>query len=511
MNHAEFWKLIDEARRHRDQAAALTRALVWYPREEIEAFDAWFWAYHGATRRADLWAAFHAITRGCGDDGFDYARAWLIGRGEAALLQAIRDPDSLAGYTPQPMRDELLIHAADHAYKRATGSAMPAHGRSAAIPDHAAWPADRLAGITEWTDDVYRTHFPALFAQYIAPSARPRASGTIDHARFWALIDDARAKNPSAICAELRRALVAGSAADAIGFARWLRTYNVALMRDELRAACRVALGDSDVSILNGFRGALLARGHAATLAAIHDPDDIALPLVPIADFIVVGLKACSDKGIDAPDLDDLARIPDRETWRPDWSPACYADSYAPSDLRARFPRLTAGKPDRALIGPVDPSVLDDLAREKHAKQRYERAGRLTDLPTAIALLDEALAFLPPQTPAELMPDVLLGLAIQVLARRGRLHAQLGHRDEALSDFNAALAIYPSSRPIQVARDALLNTRPAPVAPPRRVRHPRLGEGAVVLATGDGSDRKYVIDFTVGRKTMMARYVEPLD
>lgn len=98
-----------------------------------------------------------------------------------------------------------------------------------------------------------------------------------------------------------------------------------------------------------------------------------------------------------------------------------------------------------------------------------------------------------------------------MLARRGRLHAQLGHRAEALADFDAALAIYPSSRPIQVARDGLLGVRPTTAVPPRRVRHPKLGEGAVVLATGNGSERKYVIDFLVGRKTMMARYVEPID
>jgi tetratricopeptide (TPR) repeat protein len=499
MNHAEFWRLIDESRQHRDQAAALTRALLWYPREEIESFDAWFWAYHGATRRADLWAAFHAIQGGCTDDGFDFARAWLIGRGEATLLAAIRDPESLAAYASRAMRDELLIAAADQAYKRATGEAMPAHGRSVTIPER--WPADRLAGITEWTADVYRAHFPTLHARFIATR-----SGTIDHARFWALIDEARANNPAAICAELRRMLVTGSAAEAIGFARWLRTYNVALMRNDLRATCRVALGDSDLSIFTGFRGALIARGHAATLAAIAEPDDIALPIVPLPDVISVGIKACSDKGIAPPDHDDLADIPDHAAWPPDGAPV-----YAPAHLRARFPRLAAGKPDRALTGPVDPSVLDDLERERHAKQRYQCAATLSDVPAAITLLDEALTFLPPQTPAQLMPDVLLGLAVQVLARRGRLHARLGHRAEALCDFDTALAIYPSSRPIQVARDALLGIRPSPAAPPRRVRHPKLGEGAVILATGTGSDRKYVIDFTVGRKTMMARYVEPLD
>lgn len=99
--------------------------------------------------------------------------------------------------------------------------------------------------------------------------------------------------------------------------------------------------------------------------------------------------------------------------------------------------------------------------------------------------------------------------------RRGRLLAKLGRRDAALADFDAALAMQPNARPIQDARNELLGNRPKPtgaaVAAPTRVRHAKLGDGTVVSATGTGPDRKYVIDFADGRKTIMARFVEPID
>lgn len=521
MDRAEFWRLIDESRRKRDQAAALTSALERRPLDEIRSFDAWFQAYYGAIYRNDLWAAVYAIDGGCSDDGFDYARAWLIGRGEATLLAAIRDPESLAEHAGDVMRHEALLGAAHDAYERVTGETMQRHGHVAVVPDLAHWPPDRLAGIGKWTDEVYRVHFPALYARFVEPRSRGRTTGTIDHARFWALIDEARAKDPT-VSAELRRLLVAGSDAEAIGFTRWLETYNQGLIRDDLRAACRAALGDSDVYFVTGFRGALIARGHDAVLAAVREPDAIALPIVPMPDLIFVGNDACRDKGIAGPDPDDLAEIPEHATWPPD-SFASPVENYVPAELRARFPRLTAGKPDRALTGPVDPGVLDDLAREKQAKHRYERAGALSDdydrtgagvLDAAIVLLDEALTFLPPQAPAKLMPEVLQNLTIMVLGRRGRLLAKLGRRDAALADFDAALAIQPGSRPLQDARNELLGIGPKPPGPaalPKRVRHPKLGEGTVVSASGAGPDRKYVIDFAGGRKTIMARFVEPID
>lgn len=321
MEREAFWRLIDDSRRKRDQAAALTKMLAERSAEEIRSFDAWWWAYYGAIRRDDLWAAIYAIDGGCSDDGFDDARAWLIGRGEATLLAAVRDPETLVVFAGLGMRHEELMSAAGDAYKRVTGEEMPRREERAEIPGVEQWPADRLAGVGKWTDEVYREHFPALFKRFVEPASKARARGAIEHARFWELIDEARAKDPG-VCEALRRMLVAGSAAEAIGFTRWLRTYNQALIRDELRAACRAALGNSDVYFVTGFRGALIARGHEAVMGAVREPDAIALPIVPLPDLVFVGDRACVDKGVAAPDHDDAAEIPGRETWPPDWSPA---------------------------------------------------------------------------------------------------------------------------------------------------------------------------------------------
>lgn len=101
MTRDEFWNLIDTARVATDndpdaQSEQLEVALRELPDEELISFHEHFYTLYNPTYRADLWGAAYVINGGCSDDGFDYFRAWLIGRGKDAYEAALENPDSLA-------------------------------------------------------------------------------------------------------------------------------------------------------------------------------------------------------------------------------------------------------------------------------------------------------------------------------------------------------------------------------------------------------------------------------
>jgi hypothetical protein len=45
----------------------------------------------------------------------------------------------------------------------------------------------------------------------------------------------------------------------------------------------------------------------------------------------------------------------------------------------------------------------------------------------------------------------------------------------------------------------------------RRVRHPKFGEGTILSTEGSGETETLVIDFPAGRKTVLRRFVSPVD
>jgi hypothetical protein len=265
MEHARFWSLIADAK---GSSAALTRALSALPRTDIEGFDAWFWAYYVATSREDLWAAVYAIRGGCGDDSFDYFRAWLIGRGEDAVLGAIRDPESLAEQIgDDDPRDEGMLGAARHAY----GDELP-ETPTPSIPGRDAWPADRFEPGMEWTDAFFAKHYPKLHDRFIANPRPKKSPGAIPQAQFWTLIGEASAgtRDPEEAEARLVTALHRLDREPLIGFERWLYAYDDALRRDDVRARCRELLSADDPHTFGGFRGWLILQGREVVYAILR-------------------------------------------------------------------------------------------------------------------------------------------------------------------------------------------------------------------------------------------------
>ncbi len=137
MEHAEFWRLIEDASfksggECEEQAAALKSSLLLLPADEIAAFARLFREHRQAAYRWDLWGAAYLVNGGGSDDGFDYFRCWLIAQGQAFYESALADPDSLADLLPDDtewgdanLDREDIAYAAGEAYGEKTGQKIP--------------------------------------------------------------------------------------------------------------------------------------------------------------------------------------------------------------------------------------------------------------------------------------------------------------------------------------------------------------------------------------------------
>ena len=142
MDVEKYWTLVERAREDRSEpeqvAARLTELLAELPVEEIEES---YLAYHRITARGytwSLWGAAYLINGGCGDDGFEYFRGWLVARGRTVFEAALRDPDSLADVLTKDDFDmaecESMLGAPWSAARLVTGEGLTST-ESVPLPD----------------------------------------------------------------------------------------------------------------------------------------------------------------------------------------------------------------------------------------------------------------------------------------------------------------------------------------------------------------------------------------
>lgn len=124
MNKDQFWQTIEtvnQAFPNRERTARLYRLeenLLDYSLDDIADWYFIFELYRNAAYLSDLWAACAALGAHYTDDGFAHFRSWLISCGKDIYMNAMWDPDSLAGV---PLKNENLnfeafAYAAYHAY-----------------------------------------------------------------------------------------------------------------------------------------------------------------------------------------------------------------------------------------------------------------------------------------------------------------------------------------------------------------------------------------------------------
>ncbi|MCL2353780.1 MAG: DUF4240 domain-containing protein [Defluviitaleaceae bacterium] len=87
----QFWSIIEKSnhgKNLKDELAKLTQ-------EELLGYKYWWDYLHAESYKQDLWAVAYTVMGGCGDDGFDYFRFWLVTRGQDVYEAALANTDSL--------------------------------------------------------------------------------------------------------------------------------------------------------------------------------------------------------------------------------------------------------------------------------------------------------------------------------------------------------------------------------------------------------------------------------
>jgi len=108
-----------------EHVQAIRSALEGLEFEEIVAFERFVRTQLNRAYRRDLWAVGYVAMGGCGDDGFEYFRLWVIAHGKEYFERALVDPqravDALEPGDDEAGECELLLYAAQQAYESKTG------------------------------------------------------------------------------------------------------------------------------------------------------------------------------------------------------------------------------------------------------------------------------------------------------------------------------------------------------------------------------------------------------
>ncbi len=158
----EFWEIIERSLQAdpscEGQAEALAETLEELAPEEIASFDRHFLERRIEACRWDLWAVATLVKGGCSDDGFEYFRCWLIGRGRKAFEAAMKDAARAAdGVEPDEDPEcEDLMYAAGEAYQARTGRELPPAGVE--FPQEPRGEA--------WEEEALERLYPALWKRF---------------------------------------------------------------------------------------------------------------------------------------------------------------------------------------------------------------------------------------------------------------------------------------------------------------------------------------------------------
>ncbi len=141
-----FWELIDATRPGTHDPAGHVRALherlVRLAPRQIVAFGKLLREQLARAFHWDVWALAFLAMEGCGDDAFEYFRAWLVLLGEVEFTLAINDPAGFAASRALPLdaQCESLLYVAEDAYTERSSEVYPAvRAKGQRTPAGAAW------------------------------------------------------------------------------------------------------------------------------------------------------------------------------------------------------------------------------------------------------------------------------------------------------------------------------------------------------------------------------------
>lgn len=161
MSKTLFWDLIEKAKVQsvtiEERPHLLKDLLMPFSATEIERFQKIFYEQMSTSYTWDLWAAAYLAFGGCGDDSFEYFRAWLISEGRTTYEAVLKNVNSIVELKLVPGLLEGLISVASSCYRDKTGNEL----------DGIYNLADKPAGI-EWkeTDSDLKKRYPKLWKSF---------------------------------------------------------------------------------------------------------------------------------------------------------------------------------------------------------------------------------------------------------------------------------------------------------------------------------------------------------
>ncbi len=150
-----FWELIDEAiesdRNDIDYETYLIARLTDFGPSQIKNFERIFRELDSKLYTWEHWALAYIVRRGCGDDAFDYFRAWVIAQGKdkyySVFNMKIDERKNIFQSDPQ---FEAFIYIAESAYEEVSDSILKVKTTK-----------KKLTG-KEWQEDVLPSLYPEL-------------------------------------------------------------------------------------------------------------------------------------------------------------------------------------------------------------------------------------------------------------------------------------------------------------------------------------------------------------
>jgi hypothetical protein len=152
-----FWELIILNREKSDDKIdfieKLSNQLEEFKPTEIKRFERTFLTKYQELNRWEIWALAYIVRRGCGDDAFDYFKAWVISKGQKTFedIKSLKISELKQHFDEDPQLEEMFS-LAENVYENKTGELMsPVRVKK-----------QKLSG-KEWNEDNLEKEFPEIW------------------------------------------------------------------------------------------------------------------------------------------------------------------------------------------------------------------------------------------------------------------------------------------------------------------------------------------------------------
>jgi hypothetical protein len=152
-----FWELIAINREKSEDKFEfienLSNQLEEFKPIEIKRFERTFLTKYQQLNHWEIWALAYIVRRGCGDDAFDYFKAWVISKGEKAFedIKNLKLSELKQHFDEDPQLEEMFS-LAENVYENKTGELMsPVKVKNL-----------KLSG-KEWREENLEKEFPEIW------------------------------------------------------------------------------------------------------------------------------------------------------------------------------------------------------------------------------------------------------------------------------------------------------------------------------------------------------------